>query len=194
MGLFSLHENKGDEELMKLFVRGDNGALEEIYRRYSKRILHFMFKMLNHDEEKAQDLLQDLFMKIVERPELFDTSRNFKSWIFTVAANKCRNEYRKSLYVEVEADSSLSNESTDSYNQLIAQIDKDVFRKQLKIELNRLSRDHKTVFILRVKEGFSIKEIAEITDCSEGTVKSRVFYCLQILAKRLKDFHPLKTN
>ena len=194
MGLFASHKNTGDEELMKLFIRGDSSAFEEIYNRYSKRILHFMFKMLNHDEEKAQDLLQDLFMKIVERPELFDTSRNFKSWLFTVAANQCRNEYRKSHYVEVEADSSLSNESTDSYNQLISQIDRDVFRKQLKIELNRLSRDHRTVFILRVKEGFSIKEIAEITDCSEGTVKSRIFYCVRILAKRLKDFHPLKTN
>ena len=58
------------------------------------------------------------------------------------------------------------------------------------LELNRLSRDHKTVFILRIKEGFSIKEIAEITDSSEGTVKSRIFYCVKILAKRLKEFHP----
>ena len=194
MGLFTNHKNREDEELMRLFVRGDNSAFEEIYHRYSKRILHFMFKMLNNDEEKAQDLLQDLFMKIVERPAQFDASRNFKSWIFTVAANLCRNEYRKSHYVEVEADSSLSNESTDSFHQLIARIDQEVFKKQLKIELNRLSRDHKTVFILRIKEGFSIKEIAEITECSEGTVKSRVFYCIQILAKRLKEFHHLKTS
>lgn len=194
MGLFSSHKNTGDEELMKLFVAGDQSAFEEIYHRYSKRILHFMFKMLNNDEELAQDQLQDLFMKIVERPEMFDISRNFKSWIFTVAANQCRNEYRKGNIVEVEADSSLSNEATDSYKKLISQIDKEVFRKQLKIELNRLSRDHKTVFILRIKEGFSIRDIAEIMECSEGTVKSRIFYCLQSLAKRLKEFHPIKTN
>ena len=194
MGLFSSHKNTDDEELMKLFAGGDRSAFEEIYNRYSKRILHFMFKMLNNDEEKAQDLLQDLFMKIVERPEMFDTTRNFKSWIFTVAANLCRNEYRKGHVIEIEVDESLSNEATDSYKKLISQIDKEVFRKQLKIELNRLSRDHKTVFILRIKEGFSIRDIAEIMECSEGTVKSRIFYCVQILAKRLKDFHPLKTN
>ena len=194
MGLFSLHKNTADEELMRLFASGDQSAFEEIYHRYSNRILHFMFKMLNQDEEKAQDLLQDLFMKIIERPELFDTSRNFKSWVFTVAANQCRNEYRKVHVIEIEADETLSSENTDSYKKLIAQIDQKVFKKQLKIELNRLSRDHKTVFILRIKEGFSIKEIAEITDCSEGTVKSRIFYCIQTLAKRLKEYHPVKTN
>jgi len=194
MGLFSSHKNTGDEELMKRYVRGDQSAFEEIYNRYSRRILHFMFKMLNNDEELAQDLLQDLFMKIVERPGMFDTTRNFKSWIFTVAANQCRNEFRKRNYVQLEADDTLTNEAADSYKQLIAQIDKEVFRKQLKIELNRLSRDHKTVFILRIKEEFSIKQIAEIMDCSEGTVKSRIFYCLQTLSKRLKAFHSLKTN
>ncbi|MBL4577383.1 MAG: RNA polymerase sigma factor [Flavobacteriales bacterium] len=194
MGLFASHKNTSDEELMRLYVNGSKGAFEEIYHRYSRRLLHFMFKMLNNDEEKAQDLLQDLFMKILERPGMFDASRNFKSWIFTVAANQCRNEYRKNHYVEFEADITLSNEATDSYKQLIAQMDKDVFKKQLKIELNRLSRDHKTVFILRIKEEFSIREIAEIMDCSAGTVKSRIFYCVRILARRLKEFHPLKTN
>ena len=194
MGLFSSHKNIGDEELMRLFADGDNFAFEEIYHRYSNRLLHFMFKMLNQDEERAQDLLQDLFMKIVERPGLFDSSRNFKSWVFTVAANLCRNEYRKGHVIEIEADDTLSNEATDGYKQLISQIDAEVFKKQLKIEINRLSRDHKTVYILRIKEGFSVKDIADIMECSEGTVKSRIFYCMQTLAKRLKEFHPLKTS
>lgn len=192
MGIFSSYKKRTDEELYILFVGGNNKAFEQLYTRYSKRILHFMFKMLNNDEEQAQDFLQDIFMKIVERPELFDTSKSFKSWVFMVAANKCKNEYRKSKLIEVDADTVMLNDHEADYKSLLAQIDSEVFKKQLKIELNRLSQEHKTVFILRFKEQFTVKEIADITECSEGTVKSRIHYGVKKLAKKLEMFHPQK--
>ena len=179
---------------MQLFVGGNNRAFEEIYNRYSKRILHFMFKMLNNNEERAQDLLHDLFLKIVERPNQFDTSRNFKSWIFAVAANMCRTEYRNSNFIEIPVDDVILEDPDAGYKSLLAQIDSTVFKKQLKIELNRLSIEHKTVFILRYREQFSVKDIADIVDCSEGTVKSRIHHAVKKIAKKLEMFHPAKTS
>ena len=194
MGIFTNYKKQSDEELIQLFVGGNNRAFEEIYNRYSKRILHFMFKMLNNNEERAQDLLQDLFLKIVEKPTRFDTSRNFKSWVFTVAANMCRTEHRNSKFEEVNVDDVVLEDPNSGYKKLLAQIDNTVFKKQLKIELNRLSIEHKTVFILRYREQFSVKEIAEIVDCSEGTVKSRIHHAVKKLSKKLEVFHHTKTS
>lgn len=150
--------------------------------------------MLNNDEEKAQDFLQDVFMKIVERPDLFDTTKSFKSWVFMVAANKCKNEYRKLKILEVDADEVMVDDEEAGYKALISQLDSDVFKKQLKLELNKLSQDHKTVFILRYREQFTVKEIAEIVESSEGTVKSRIHHAVKKLAEKLEMFHPQKLN
>ena len=94
MRFFSTYKNKSDEELMERFQGGDHTAFETLYRRYSKRLLHFVYRMLNHDEPRAQDVLQEVFTRIVEQPMRFDTSRSFKPWIFTVTANACRKEFR----------------------------------------------------------------------------------------------------
>ena len=175
---------------MRAFQNGKASAFDEIYRRYSKRILHFMYRMLHNDEERAQDLLQDLFVKILERPERFDASRNFKSWVFTVAANLCRNEARHPSFLQIE-DEPLPQAQFD---QLISRVDNKIFKRHLKQELNLLSYEHKSVFILRFQEKLSIKEIAEVMDCSPGTVKSRIHYAVKKLAEKLEMFNPINTN
>lgn len=176
---------------MVLIQKNDHRAFNELYDRYSRRILHFMFKMLNNDEEKAQDLLQDLFLKIAERPHLFDTRKKFYTWVFTVAANMCRTTYRNK-----EMQSTSNNEKkvyhvsvTD--DGLIGRIDAGVFTTHLGRALEKLSYEHKETFILRFHEDFSLKEIAEVMNCSEGTVKSRIFYTTKKLAEELKEFEPL---
>ena len=192
MNIFNRYKTSSDEALMQYFQEGKTAAFNELYRRYSKRILHFMYRMLNNDEERAQDLLQDLFLKIVERPEMFDVKRNFKSWVFTVAANLCRNEYRAPIFVQIEDD--LTAAVNENYDKLIAQLDNAVFKKQLKKELNKLKYEHKATFILRFQEKLSIKEVGEIMGCSTGTVKSRIHYTIRKLAVKLEVYNPIKTS
>ena len=76
-----------------------------------------------------------------------------------------------------------SNKSDNSY-------DKKIFHKRLNQELDQLSVSHKKVFIMRMKHNLSIKEIAEIMETSEGTIKSRIFYTLKKLSENLKEFNP----
>ena len=164
---------------------GDRGAFDEVYRRYSVRLLHFIYKMLS-DEERAQDLLQDLFLLLVEAPEKFDANRKFQPWVFTVAANLCKKEYRGPVKTEI-----YDNISSVSADELIAPIDNKIFKKHLRKQLQGLELEHKTTFLLRYQEGFKIKQIADIMECSEGTVKSRIFYTNKKLAERLKEFKPM---
>ncbi len=176
---------------MKHIQQGKTEAFNEMHRRYSKRLLHFFYRMLNHDEARAQDLLQDLFLKLVESPEKFDTKRQFKPWVFTVAANLARKEYRQPFTNELHEDHMSGQELVDG---LIAPIDTKIFKKHLRKELLNLSYEHRSVFILRHQEKLSLKEIAEVMDCSLGTVKSRLFNANKNLADKLKIFKPLYQN
>ncbi|HLP14136.1 MAG TPA: RNA polymerase sigma factor, partial [Flavobacteriales bacterium] len=94
MNIHGQYKQYTDEELMKFIQRNDHAAFNEIYDRYGKRILSFMYKMLDADKHKAQDFLQDLFLKIAENPHLFDPGKKFYTWVFAVAANMCRTAYR----------------------------------------------------------------------------------------------------
>jgi len=75
--------------------QGETAAFDELYARYQKRLLYYFYRMLGNSNEKAGDFLQDIFMKIIERPNHFDASRRFRTWLFSVAHNMCKNEYRR---------------------------------------------------------------------------------------------------
>lgn len=184
-----------DEQLMDEVVKGNSRAFTEVYERYSKPMLNYFYKMLWQDKLKAEDFMQELFTKIVHKPHLFNSKLKFKTWIFSIANNMCKNEYRKQ---EVRKDSNNDLHDNiaindDSDNQ-IKKVDESLFSDRLKEELKDLSNAHREVFILRFKQGLSLKEIAEVLDVSEGTVKSRVFYTLKKLSANLKEFNPVAVS
>lgn len=176
-----------DEALMLHIKKCNNKAFDELYNRYSKRLLNFFYSKLNYDQEKANDLLQDLFLKIIEKPELFDTNKKFSTWIYTVAYNMCKNVYRSNCKGN-NYDINLLKElpTFDKFNN---KYDVDFFIDSLNTELNNLSKKHKQTFNLRHKDMLSIKEISIVMNCSEGTVKSRLFYATKELSKKLQIFN-----
>ncbi|CAG5083403.1 RNA polymerase sigma factor [Parvicella tangerina] len=181
-----------DEDLMAEVIKGNDRAFSEIYDRYSRAMLNYFYKMLWQDRELAEDFMQELFTKIIHKPNLFNVNRSFKTWIYSIANNMCKNEYRKQ---EVRKGTSNNlNENISVANDTPApdkKHDQGVFNDRLKEELNNLSDNHKNTFILRFKHDLSIKEIAEIMETSEGTVKSRIFYTLKKLSENLKEFKPI---
>ena len=185
-----IYEQCTDEELMKLIAEHDERAFDELYRRYSDRMLRYFWRMLNQDEEKSQDFLQDLMMKVVEKAHLFNADRRFSTWIYSVASNMCKNEYRSREVRKVMT--RVDDFSQINYSELPdeGQIDRQNFEQQLETELEGLSDNHREVFVLRYQEDLSIREISEVMTCSEGTVKSRIFYALRKLANGLQAFNP----
>lgn len=180
--------NISDELLMSSLQKGDESAFNILYDRYSDRILYYMFKMLRQDEAKAQDFTQDVFLKVVEFSDKFDTNKSFKTWIFTIAANHCKNYFRSNKQM-VEINSSgatklFQDSKEDEYDQK-------EFRKRLNAEVDKLSYTYKETFILRYKEDLKLKEIAEIMDCPVGTIKSRLNHVTGVLAEKLKAYEIL---
>jgi RNA polymerase sigma-70 factor (ECF subfamily) len=191
MLLKKTYNNKTDEELMSLLTKREQLAFDELYNRYSKPLLNFFFRMLNYDRAKAEDLLHDLFLKIIENPESFDTSLKFSTWFYTLAGNMIKNEYRKQqIRIDYAGDIKTGNYQAIENNG--ESLDKNIFNRRLETELDKLDPETKIMFNLRFKEEMSIKEIAGILNCPEGTIKSRLFYLTKNLSVRMAAFKPEK--
>ena len=189
-GTFSIYS---DEVLMDFIMKGEVQAFDELYARYSKRLLVYFTRMLNFDKTIAEDALQDLFLKITEAPERFDKSRSFKTWIFSVASNQCKNYYRhKKIVSESAEEIKYMNEhlNDEAFLKAASKMDAVLFRTMLDEVLNSIAVEKKEAFILKYQEEKTIAEIAWIQDCPEGSVKSRLHYTLKILEEKLHLFKP----
>lgn len=180
---------KSDEELMSLLAKGGQSAFDELYNRYSKPLLNFFYRMLNNDRKKAEDMLHDLFLKIIEEPERFDQTRTFSTWFYTLAGNMVKNEYR-SREVQNEYEIQSRNQSSETTEDQAEKIDRRLFNERLQAEIDDLNPNARTLFNLRFVEEMSVKQIAEIMEIPEGTVKSRLFYITRQLAKKLIKYKP----
>ncbi|MDX2362786.1 MAG: RNA polymerase sigma factor [Crocinitomicaceae bacterium] len=181
-----------DESLMIAVAKGDKRAFDEVYARYSGPLIGYFMRMLWRDREKAEDFMHDIFAKLVRRPELFDPTRKFKTWVYSVANNMCKNEYKRA---EVRKNTSNGLDSSYAVSDTNTNVFHEVADRQFKGEFDRCLADlddkHSEAFKMRHMDGLSIKEIAEILDISDGTVKSRIFYASKYLAKSLKEYNPV---
>jgi RNA polymerase sigma factor (sigma-70 family) len=178
-----------DEDLMKLIRKKEKRAFEELYVRYSKKILNYLYRFLAYDKEKAEDMLHDLFLKIIEKPEQFDIQKKFSNWIFSIATNMIKNEYKRQDIRNVYKEEKLI------YSENFVESEWDTpdlitFYSQLLSELEILDFESRTLFELRYKEELPVKEIAVIMQLPEGTIKSRLFYMVKKLSQKLAVFNP----
>ena len=189
------HKTMSDESLMIAISSGDKRAFDELYSRYSGPLLGYFMRMLWRDREKAEDFVHDLFAKIVHKPEYFDTTRSFKTWVYSVANNMCKNEYKKQE-VRKGTSNGLDNHYSlyDKSVNVMNEVQDNFFQEAFQKSLSDLDEKHKEVFALRHIEGMSIKEISEAMEINEGTVKSRLFYATKYLAESLKDFNPIENR
>lgn len=173
-----------DEVLMKRISDGNQAAFNELYERYNERLFYYFFRMLGSCEETANDFLQDIFLKIIDKPELFNPDYSFKRWIFSVAHNMCKNEYRKRENRKNVLQNLAPNDfvdETDDFEKNKIRLLELAFR-----EMNGLTEKSKEVLLLKYKENFSVEEMAEILELPTGTVKSRLYYARNELSGVLK--------
>ncbi len=195
MALFKKNYKEiSDEKLMGLVGKKDKKAFEELYERYSQRLLNYFHKMLWKDREKAEDFMQELFMKLIHKPHLYDEKRAFKTWMYSIANNMCKNEYRKQAIRKNTSYEMNGDVAGDTGSGIVRDIDFNQFNEKLEEALGQLDDVKKETFVMRYRQELSIREISEIMECSEGTVKSRLFYTLKILNSKLNVYRDLTLN
>ena len=180
-----------DEQLMTKVANGESAAFSKLYDRYSTPLINYFYRMLWRDREKAEDFMQELFTKLIHKPHLYNPERKFKTWLYSIANNMCKNEYRR-MQVRKNTSNGLDERVDISDGQVLSDriVDREIFNEKLNEELLELSENHRAVFELRYREDMSIKEIADVMECSEGTIKSRLFYTIKKLSDKLQAYNP----
>lgn len=146
--------------------------------------------MFYHDEEIAKDFTQDFFLKLEKNARSFQAQQSAKTWMFTIASNMCKNEWRKNT-IRHQHLAKLAIQ--DAYHQKTEEsIDQKTIKETLERALHSLEVDDRNIIALRYQQECSIAEIAAIMDLPEGTVKSRIFYLLKKLRKQINT--QLQTN
>ena len=171
-----------DGDVVQASLDGDDLAFTELVRRYDQRLLNFVYRTIG-DRERSEDLVQETFVRVYRHLHRFFFYYNFSTLIYTISSNLAKNELRnRSRNPLILFQTIKKNWSTDD-RPLEWEDPKykpdDLYRKRyLKARVGeaveQLPKHHRIVFVLRELEGKTYEEIAEITECNLGTVKSRL--------------------
>ena len=167
-----------DEELIKRFQEGDISAYNQIVYRYKDRVLNFIYRYLN-DIDRAEDLLQDTFLKLYTHKDSYKQIAKFSTWLYTIAANLAKTELRK---IKRRKTFSVTDLSRDDKEFIIHSTSDDSsmeglskkFERNVHKALSLLTEDFRTIIILRDIQELSYDEISKIVGLPLGTVKSRI--------------------
>lgn len=176
-----------DEELLPLVAGKVAGAFDELYHRYGQKMFGYFFRMLWKDKEKAEDNVQELFLKVINHAKDFETGRSFSTWLYSIAHNMCKNEYRKQEVRMKHAKTVITETTTPKEKNL----DLQKFRVAVANCIGRLDEDKRSLFVLRFQEQLSVPQISSIMNIPEGTIKSRLFYLLKEMKNELQEFKTL---
>tara|TARA_B100000700_G_scaffold291191_1_gene349970 strand:+ start:37 stop:618 length:582 start_codon:yes stop_codon:yes gene_type:complete len=167
-----------DEELISKFQDGDVGAYTQLVNRYKDRLFNFIYRFV-YDIDKAEDLLQDTFLKLYTHKHSYQEIAKFSTWLYTIAGNLAKTELRK---LKRRKTYSVSDLTRDDHEFVIkspdgtAENDAETrnIEKNIQKALNQLPQDFKTIIILRDLQELSYEDISRIVDVPIGTVKSRI--------------------
>ena len=171
-----------DGDVVSAFLGGEERAFEELVDRYQGRLLNFVYRTIG-DRDRAEDLVQEVFIRVYRHIGRFDRSKKFSTWIYTIASNLAKNELRNRsrnplvLFQTIKA--KFEDEDRPLQFEDVHTRPDDLFRKRhlkemVEQSVAQLPVHHREVFVLRELEGKSYEEIAEITGVNLGTVKSRL--------------------
>ena len=183
-----------DGELVAAHLEGNPGAFSELYDRYRPRLVHFIARKTG-DRDRAEDLVQEAFIRVTRHLHRFDQGKKFSTWIYTICSNLSKNELRNRSRSPLVLFQKLTTHWDPDHRPLQfedanARPD-DQYRKRylqqiVEQTVGELPEHHQLVFRLREMEGKSYEEIAEITGVNLGTVKSRLHRARTSFAERIE--------
>jgi RNA polymerase sigma-70 factor (ECF subfamily) len=147
----------------------------------------FLVRQLS-DSEKAADLVQDAFMRLWSSRERYLSDKCFSTWLFAIAYNLLKNEYRRSGYSNEYAEHVMNSTTEEQDEDLDVRLDDRMFDEALRKELSLLDADSRLLFSLRFEEEMTVPQIAKVMNIPEGTVKSRQHTIVRNLKNKLKIY------
>jgi RNA polymerase sigma-70 factor (ECF subfamily) len=190
-----LLEKCSDNELYDLFLKGRQEAMGIIVQRNSPKLFNFVYRMVP-DPATCEELVQEVFLKLVRARPDFSSGTKVSTYMFSVARNLAIDEIRKQKHRRhMSLDQAVGNDDCrtlkDKLSDGKAGTDCGAISSELREKIEQsvalLPPEQKEVFCMREIEGLGFAQIARILDCSENTAKSRMRYALEKLRSHLKE-------
>ena len=188
-------ESLSDNALYELFLEGNNDAMRIIVERNSHKLFNFMYRMVE-DPATCEELVQEVFLKLVRSKPDFSTGTKVSTFLFSIARNQAIDELRRQKHRRHRSlDQSSGRGSGWALQDRIpngkSETDRPAIDSELREKIDQsiamLPKEQREVFCLREIEGLAFADIAGILSCSENTAKSRMRYALEKLRTYLKD-------
>ena len=190
-------DQRSDERLLEAYRRGETGALRELIERYQTDLLRFLTR-LTGDRQSAEDVFQETFLQVHLFADSFDTSRRFKPWVFTIAANKARDLLRKKARRQtVHLSAPVRGGSGDSGTSYVDLMEIDVPAPDAGLDaqerdalvqraVEAMSPPLREILLLAYFQRLSYAQVAEELGIPLGTVKSRLHAAVASFAREWK--------
>lgn len=173
-----------DFEVVQRVLRGETAAFEVLVRQHQQEIYRLTYRMTRNAED-AKDLAQETFVQAYRALGTFRGLSRFSTWLYRIAMNLCLNHLKSSAREDpAEVDGHLPDARADSLEALMT----DERDRVVAQAIGALPPQQKATLTLRVQQGLSYKDIAEVLDCSEGTAKANYFHAVRALQRRLAEF------
>lgn len=185
-----------DHDLILRAQRGDVAAFEQLVFRYDKQVLNIAASYVSSAED-AKDVYQEVLLRVYRGLKKFQFRSEFSTWLYRITTNVClthrsrrKRHTHTSLDQEMESDDGQPHSLSDTLPHDAA-TDQRVMNTEISMHVEeaiaKLSPKQKMVFTLRHYQGYKLKEIAEMMDCTEGTVKKYLFTATQRMREQLKE-------
>ena len=178
-------DQEADLESMEQVRRGEAAGAARLFQRYAAPLLRFTGRILG-DPSEAEEVTQDVFLKLMVRADQYDGRAPVASWLFAIATNACRDRLRRSVRrpsVALEAVPEV-REPGPSADERLAQRQR---REAVRRALSELSLEQREALVLARYHGMPYAEIARALDISEGAVKTRIFRAMETLKDHFSE-------
>ena len=173
-----------DNELLANFLADDGDAFRQLVERYRLALVNYLYRFLGN-RDIAEEVAQETFMAIFTHAGQFKQDASFRAWLYAIATNRARNAMRRRQPLLAEEIA----EAVSDFGNPIESAARQEMIAAVRQAMEKLSEEHRAVFLLRFYQGLSYEEIAIALGCPTGTVKSRMCYALKRMRGILWKFH-----
>jgi RNA polymerase sigma-70 factor (ECF subfamily) len=178
-------DQEADLESMEQVRRGEAAGAARLFQRYAAPLLRFTGRILG-DPAEAEEITQDVFLKLMMRADQYDGRAPVASWLFAIATNACRDRLRRSVRrpsVALEAVTEVREPGIPADERLAQRQRREAVRRAL----SELSLEQREALVLARYHGMPYAEIARALDISEGAVKTRIFRAMETLKAHFSE-------
>lgn len=181
-----------DEALMLAYARGDAAAFETLYARHRTPLYRYVRRLV-HDGALAEDLYQDVWLRVINARERYADSARFTTWLYTIAHNRVMDHHRAARLREagrVGHDETVEGDPLDNLPDPAAQPPETLLEREELVRcvvaaVDALPAPQREAFVLQQEGGLSLEGIAQVTGVNAQTAKSRLRYAFAKLRREL---------